>query len=654
MFAFLLPLVDGSAAGSAADHAALGPVRLIVRLGPDQTSNPTTLFAEQNARSFAPLAGLDGAYTLDFDSRFDALRSLAQLEHHPATQWVERDSVTRFSFEPNDPLFEQQVWAQAVDLSVAWDITTGRDSVVVAVVDSGVSADHPDLQGKLLPGYDFVDNDAIPEDSLGHGTAVAGIIGARGDDGIGVAGVAMDTMILPVRVGTEDGAPVSAIAAGIIWAVDQGADVINLSLVLDHPSETLREALGYAYERNVPVVAPAGNEPDTVAYPAAYEQSFSIGASTVWGSPASFTSQANRVDLIAPGSSILAPWWTPEEGDTWKSVSGTSYAAAMVSGALALLKSIDAGLTPEELRELIHNTALQAGPERPMAGAGAGQLDVGGALTALLERSFERTWTPVDQPVANGLVDRSWMWGPSEITAGFETYVGSPGGERFVRYYDKGRMEIRDPLGSLDDPWYVTTGRLAYELITGQVQVGDDNYLFRGPASIPVAGDATDPLAPSYADLRAVLDAPALEQGETVTQMINGFGQVGVNERYAEYGVTASAFIPETGHRIASVFWNYLNGSGLVLHEGQLVDGRLFDPPFFAVGLPITEAYWSTVRVDGERHDVLIQCFERRCLTYTPDNVPQWQVEMGNVGQHYYAWRYGADGRSLPPRSRAS
>lgn len=626
--------------------------RLIVRANADSLDALPDILRAHGAVSSRALPGSNDIRVASFSSAAAAREAQAGLEQQSEISWVELDQYAEYLFEPNDPLFDQQIWAQALDVSVAWDITTGRESITVAVVDSGVSADHPDLQGKLLSGYDFIDNDAIPEDSFGHGTAIAGIIGARGGDGIGVAGIAMNTMILPVRVGTPDGAPVSAIAAGMIWAVDQGADVINVSLVLDHPSPTLHEALVYAYENDVPVVAPAGNEPDAVAYPAAYEESFSIGASTVWGSPASFTSQQNRVDVMAPGSSILAPWWDPEGGNSWRSVSGTSYAAAMVSGALALLRSVDTDLSLEDARALIRSTALPASLERP--GAGAGQLDVGGALTELLERSFDRTWTPTDQPVANGLVDRSWMWGPSEISVGFESYDGTPSGERMVRYYDKGRMEIRDPLADTNDAWYVTSGRLAYELITGRVQTGDNSYSFRGPASVPVAGDASDFLAPTYADLRDLLDEPSLDQGATITQMLNTFGEVGANNRFAEYDVTASAFIPETGHRVASVFWDYLNSSGLVMRDGQLTHGRLFDPPFFEVGMPITEAYWTSVRVDGERQDVLLQCFERRCLTYTPNNVPQWQVEMSNVGRHYYAWRYGDIDHSVPPRSRVA
>ncbi len=97
----------------------------------------------------------------------------------------------------------------------------------------------------------------------------------------------------------------------------------------------------------------------------------------------------------------------------------------------------------------------------------------------------------------------------------------------------------------------------------------------------------------------------------------------------------------ETGHRVASVFWQFMNAQGTVYENGQFVSAQLFQNPYYATGYPIAEAYWAAVKVGGQQRDVLMQCFERRCLTYTPANPAEWQVEMGNVGQHYFAWRYG-------------
>lgn len=604
-----------------------------------------------DARSVRSLTTWEHVYRASFDSAEAAANAARALQDRPGIHWAEVDGVAHYSVELNDPLLGDQLWAQSIDLPGAWSVTRGRADIVVAVVDSGVSSSHPDLQGKLLQGYDLLNGDGEPEDDIGHGTAVAGIIAAAGDDQIGIAGVALESRVLPVKVGSVDGAPISVLAQGIIWAVDQGADVVNVSLVADQTSVALQDALRYAYDNGVPVVTAAGNEPDAVTYPGAYEEAISVGASTFWGTLTEFSTRQNRVDLIAPGASILAPWWSESEGDTWTSVTGTSFAAPMVSGTIALLLSIDPTLTIEDVRGLIRRNALPVGDETPVPvpGAGAGQLDAGASLRAILTESLAAAWTPADLPVAEQLVGRTWLWGPAEIATGFERYEDAPSGERLVRYYDKSRMEITDPLDDRNAPWYVTNGLLASELISGQVQTGDERFEFRGSAGVAVAGDPSDPLSPTYSDLRGLLDAEPVDDRSLLIWTVDGAGRVSQNVSLTQYGIFAQVYVPETNHQIASVFWDYLNSEGLIYQDSELVNGPLFDPVYFATGFPITEAYWTRALVAGERVDVLIQCFERRCLTYTPSNDAQWRVEMGNVGLHYYRWRYESNGEP-PPR----
>ncbi|MFW6075335.1 MAG: S8 family serine peptidase [Chloroflexota bacterium] len=656
MILVLAPLPVIAAPAQPLEPDSAGSERLILRAAGDVGwPEISALLAETDAQVIRSAKGWPGVYTATYDSAAAASDALGELQGHSSFEWVEADKMAHYSHRPNDPLFSEQVWAESVDLPGAWNITTGTDDLVVAVVDSGVRDSHPDLSGKLLPGYDFLNDDATPEDDVGHGTAVAGIIGARGNDDVGIAGVAMDVRLLPVKVGSVDGAPVSALAAGVVWAVDQGADIINLSLVADEPSDALLDAVRYAYDQNIPVVTATGNEPEAITYPGAYEETISIGASSPWGTVAGFSSVENRVDLIAPGSSVLAPWWSEAEGDTWQTVSGTSFAAPIATGAAALLKSIDGSLSIEDLRDLLRQTAVPIDAEEaPVPGSGAGQLDVGASVQAALDRGFERVWGPVDRPVASGLVDRSWIWGSAPIATGFEQYADSARGERSVRYYDKARMEITHPTDEFANPWYVTSGLLVNEMVSGRAQIGDDDFIYRGPADVVIAGDPNDPLAPTYSDLRDILDAAPLEEGQPISQTLDAFGRVDQDDRFLEYDVTATSYIPETNHRIASVFWEYLNREGLMVRDDQLTTGRLFEPQFFVTGLPITEAYWTRARVDDQRVDVLVQCFERRCLTYTPSNIPQWQVEMGNVGEHYYRWRYQSDEDDLPPRLRDS
>lgn len=638
---------DPVAAGVAVNETDRVLVRTVSPLRLPFDSPAYRAINRTGAVTIEPVTGLDAVHVLTFASHADATAAVSLLDAEPAIAWAEPDHVFQYSFDPGDPLMAGQLWVGAIDLPAAWKISTGDPSIVVAVVDSGVSSTHPDLAGKLLPGYDFLHNDTDPSDDVGHGTAVAGIIGARGEDGLGIAGIAMDTTILPVKVGSADGSPISAIASGIVWAVDQGAHVINLSLGSDFPSDTLHEAVRYAYEHNVPVVTAAGNDPEAISHPGAYPESISVGASTAWGSLTGFTTRANRVDLVAPGSGIITAWAGGQDGDTWASVTGTSFAAPMVTGVVALLKAVDPSLTVEELRALLTEAAVQIGAPEP--GSGAGQLDAGATLATFVSRAFESTWRPADGPVASGVADRTWVWGPNPIATGFEEYDETATGQRLIRYYDKARMEINDPAALGSDPWAVTNGLLAQELISGRMQVGDHTFVDRAPAGIVVAGDWGDSRSPTYADFTQRLHSAPARAGSTLVERMDSDGIIRPDQRFAGYGVHAAWFVQETNHQIASVFWSYLNSEGLLDLGGELELGPIFDPVFYATGLPITEAYWVEVPVNGVLSDVLVQCFERRCLTYTPDNPENWKVEMGNIGQHYFNWRYSNEIASVPP-----
>jgi hypothetical protein len=259
---------------------------------------------------------------------------------------------------------------------------------------------------------------------------------------------------------------------------------------------------------------------------------------------------------------------------------------------------------------------------------------------------FERTWARTDRPVANLHVNRTWMWGPDAFTGQMtETYEQTPGGRRVVQYFDKSRMEISDPAGDQNSLWYVTNGLLVVELITGRVQTGDNRFDPRAPAEVGVAGDPDDTSGPTYATFRTLLDQPAAEHGTLITQRLARDSSISSDVQLAAYGVTAAYRVTEPGvdHQVASVFWEFMQSRGLVDEQGQLGEGPLFVNPFYATGLPITEAYWARVKVAGAVTDVLVQCFERRCLTFTPTNAPGWTVEAGNVGRHYFNWRYPAE-----------
>lgn len=268
------------------------------------------------------------------------------------------------------------------------------------------------------------------------------------------------------------------------------------------------------------------------------------------------------------------------------------------------------------------------------------------AAQGAADPAFDRVWGHCDQPVAAGMVARSWMWGPAPFFAAYEPYAEGPGGQHLVSYFDKSRMEINNPGGDRNSTWFVTNGLLVVDMIAGRIQTGNYSYVPVAPAQIPVAGDtATSLAAPTYAGLAGVASLAgdhraADRQGQMIVESLNRAGAVGTFDAmtgYARYG----NYQPVTGHNIADVFWRFMTQQGVVYHDGRYEHETLVDW-LFAMGYPITEPYWIQIHVGTSDRWVLMQAFQRRILTYSPTNPAGWEVEMGNVGRAYFDWRYPA------------
>jgi Tol biopolymer transport system component len=303
--------------------------------------------------------------------------------------------------------------------------------------------------------------------------------------------------------------------------------------------------------------------------------------------------------------------------------------------------------------------------QRKTAGTGAGLAGllmagvmvfnaIPAAAVEFAHPAFKRVWDRTDSLVASGQVSRTWFWGPEPRAAAQEQYVDAPSGTgtRLVQYFDKSRMEINDPNADQNTQWFVTNGLLTIELISGQMQIGNNALVNRYSANIPISGDSDDLNAPTYASFLAVSntrrgDRPQPDRrGQFATSTINKAGQVGDDPTKATVdGTRITYYEPTTRHNIPDIFWLFLNASGPISQTGQIVNQRLIDPWFYASGLPISDAYWSRVKIGGGMQDVMIQAYERRVLTYVPSNVPGFRVEMGNIGLHYYDWRYKDAGK---------
>jgi len=237
----------------------------------------------------------------------------------------------------------------------AWKVTSGANNVVIAVLDTGIDKEQVDLVGKVIAEVNFTDSPTT-DDIYGHGTHIAGIIAAWAESGTGVAGLAHDCRLMNVKVADDQGRFDSSVAAkGINWAVEHGANVINMSLVSTEPSPILEEAINYAWNKGVVVVAAAGNLVGTkVVYPAYYSNCIAVAATDSNDRVASWSSQGGWVDVAAPGVDI----YSTLPGNKYGYKSGTSMAAAYVSGLAGLLFTLendrnDDGFLNDEVRAAI-------------------------------------------------------------------------------------------------------------------------------------------------------------------------------------------------------------------------------------------------------------------------------------------------------------
>ena len=263
--------------------------------------------------------------------------SLARLRSDGAVDYAARETFRTPTLEPNDPAYARARWPYlGTALPAAWDLTTGDPAIVVAVLDSGVDASHPDLP-PLAPGYDFVDDDPDPADDHGHGTAVTGALGARLGNGVGSAGVCPACTVMPIKVldGKTGEASDTDIVAGIVWATDRGADVINISLGGPDYGQALQDAVSYATARGVVVVAAGGNDgTDLPSYPAALAGVIGVAASDSGNHLYAFSNRGTHLDVAAPGC-----LQTTLLGGATGHACGTSLAAPFTAGVAALVRA---------------------------------------------------------------------------------------------------------------------------------------------------------------------------------------------------------------------------------------------------------------------------------------------------------------------------
>lgn len=359
---------------------------------------------------------------------------------------------------PNDPYYQTYQWnMKMVNAESAWGLSKG-DNVIVAVVDTGIDLGHPEFAGKLVPGYDFVRDDSEPDDEDGHGTHVAGIVGANTDNNQGVAGMGWNVQIMPLKVFDNTGfATDSDVADAIRYAADNGARIINLSLGSPNDSQTIRDAIQYARNKGVLVIAASGNEyknGNPPIYPAAIPEVLAVAAVDDQQQHASYSSTGSYVDVAAPGGdptdqfdSTVTHWiWStfprtmagiPAIG--YNGMSGTSQAAPLVSGLAALIWSKNPSLTADQVASIIINTATDLGTPGKDDFFGYGlvnaatavqQASVAPRLTATSRRLAKTLPSPDPQPF-----NLATRFKPGELLVGLRPGVTTASVETWFEAY---------------------------------------------------------------------------------------------------------------------------------------------------------------------------------------------------------------------------
>ncbi len=427
-----------------APTAQFAPGRLLVRLRPGA---PAGTLERTLGRSSA--VRVRTLYHSDVElwqvPEGQELAIAAQLNADPSVDYAEPDFVRHtLDTPPNDPGFANQWAHMLIDTPAAWDITTGSAQVVVAIVDTGIDEGHPDLNAQIVAGYDFVQNDSDPHDLNGHGTHVAGIVAAETNNSTGVAGMSWNARIMPVRTLGESGSGFdSDTAAGIVWAAEHGADIINLSLGGYESSQTLQDAINLAHAAGSLVVAAMGNNGvSTPAYPAACDNVLAVAATNSADVRASYSNFGPHCDVAAPGG-YLDSYYDPDGIystmptypvymttlyhflPNYDRLDGTSQAAPHVAGLAALLWSVNTGLSADQVQMLIEDTAADLGAEGWDTYYGHGRIDAFAAVQAAVPAVSSLRVTQAVTDATTLTAELRWDPPPGVVTVTLR-YASSP------------------------------------------------------------------------------------------------------------------------------------------------------------------------------------------------------------------------------------
>ncbi|UKS30321.1 S8 family peptidase [Paenibacillus sp. HWE-109] len=316
------------------------------------------------------------------------------------------------NFKPNDNLFSKYQWnLPLIETVEGWQFNRGAKDVIVAVVDTGADLQHPDLKGQLLPGYNVITGNDQPQDDVGHGTHVTGVIAAIVNNNLGVAGMTWYNKVMPVKVLDQTGAGSTySVAQGIIWAADHGAKVMNLSLGNYADSGFLHDAIKYAYDKDVALIAASGNDnTERPGYPAAYPEVFAVAASDSENKKAPFSNYGDYIDVTAPGVSIASTY--PD--NQYAALSGTSMASPHVTALAALIRSTNPNLKNTDVYQIMRDSAQDLGTTGFDKYFGYGLIDVSKAIQ-LAEKRTTTSFNWSKNWFTQRFISQKYAWRPND------------------------------------------------------------------------------------------------------------------------------------------------------------------------------------------------------------------------------------------------
>lgn len=320
-----------------------------------------------------------------------------KLEKKPNIMSAEPDYRMSRLATNNDPKYSKQWYHQIIGTEDAWNVTTGSDDIVVAVIDDGIDLHHRDLKNQIIAPYDVVLNSTSRISVGEHGTHVSGIIASTMNNGVGGTGIAPNIKIMPINVFDGENALYSDVIAGIQYAIDQDADIINLSIGGTDPSEMLNEAIQRAYEAGILIIAAAGNEGENMYdYPAAYDHVLAVSATDSYDRLADFSNYGSYIDLAAPGTDI----YSTLPHNQYEYMSGTSMATPVIAGVAALVWSANPSLTNTQIEEQLYKTADDLGPVGRDIFFGNGRINAEKAVKIVDKISLAK-------PIVNDIADNS-------------------------------------------------------------------------------------------------------------------------------------------------------------------------------------------------------------------------------------------------------